>query len=182
MKNFAFVIATTILLFAACEKKRVTHKPFSAKSPTENHTEEPDITKAPIAATESPADTMNPTTAPFDAEAPGPGSSEFHMAVRASRDGANADVFDLYLTSCQKGYLPGCHRYGWILEKKGNMANALNFYLMSCNSKYGKSCNNLGYYYETTNDAIKAKQYYSMACDYQHPGSCESVERLNKAH
>ncbi|MGE0174843.1 MAG: hypothetical protein AB7T49_18765 [Oligoflexales bacterium] len=185
MRNITTILILTMLGLFGCEKKRVTHKPFSPKSPAGENAD------APSGQTHLPEETpkvaesipkAEEKEAPVAYDERGPGSAEFHLAARASMEGETVDFFDLYLTSCQKGFLPGCHRYGWIQEKKGNIANANNFYTLSCNGKYWKSCNNLAFYYEKVNDAEKAKEYYSLACEGQHPGACENLQRLSQAH
>ena len=86
----------------------------------------------------------------------------------------------LYLSSCQKGYAPACHRYGWHLDKSGNKPNADRFYKLACDRGVLKSCNNLGWNEESRGQHLSARNYYDMACKQNHRSACKNLKRLRK--
>ena len=87
----------------------------------------------------------------------------------------------LYLSSCQNGYAPACHRYGWHLDKSGNKPNANRFYKLACDRGVLKSCNNLGWNEESKGQHLSARIYYDMACKQNHRSACKNLKRLNNS-
>lgn len=106
------------------------------------------------------------------------GEKIYHMAEAKYKNSRQEKALDMYLSSCQFGYMPGCHRYGWHLMQQNNITGAKQFYLLACKNGILKSCNNLGWHAEKNGDYYKAQDYYSWACLGKHPGSCRNLKRV----
>ena len=53
-----------------------------------------------------------------------------------------------YLNACQYGNAQGCHKFGWQLQKSGNLKEQRNSYSYACKQGVKKSCNNIGFIVE----------------------------------
>ena len=86
---------------------------------------------------------------------------------------------DAYLTACQLGNAPGCHKFGWQLQKEGNFKGASKFYAYACKEGVNKSCNNLGFIAEKDKKLHEAEDYYSWGCIRGYQSACKSLKRVN---
>lgn len=104
----------------------------------------------------------------------------FHEAARTEDARDVRKALDKYLTACQIGYGYACHRYGWHMEKRGNLRNATNFYRVACRRGVMRSCNNLGFVAEQSHRFKEAGEYYDRGCRGNHGISCKNLERIKK--
>lgn len=99
-------------------------------------------------------------------------AAEKHHALAAQR---------YFLSACQEGSIPACHRYGWYLQSSGNKENAMRFYKRGCDLGYGKSCNNIGSIYEAQQKWEQARNFYSWSCIHKHDSGCKNLRRIRNA-
>ena len=102
----------------------------------------------------------------------------FHRGRTAAKKGHFDKAQEIFLSSCQQGFYPSCHKFAFYEQKKGNFQNAKRFYRLSCNQGILKSCNNLAYGSELSGNHEEAKDYYSRACLDHHAGSCNNLKRV----
>jgi TPR repeat protein len=186
----SYALLIIILALVSCEKKRLVprHESLGARSGGPAEPLQHESTQMPEAPAPSKLDetqsgplSVSEQLKESNARTRQPGEVYYELARETSQFGTAEQVLNLYLSSCGHGYLPGCHRYGWILERKGNAKGALNFYERACEGKVWKSCNNLGFHYEKRNNLEKARDYYSRACLGNHKTSCANLQRIHKA-
>ncbi|NRA63512.1 MAG: sel1 repeat family protein [Pseudobacteriovorax sp.] len=102
----------------------------------------------------------------------------FNRAKRLAALDRVDEARELYLESCQNGYMPSCHKFGYYEQMRKNFQNAYRFYKLSCQAGIPKSCNNLGFGLEKSGNLEQAKDYYSMACVDKHQRACKNLARV----
>ena len=107
------------------------------------------------------------------------GDLYYQKGLEAARKKDFKTASQAYLNACQYGNAQGCHKFGWQLQKSGNLEGAAKFYSYACEKGVRKSCNNIGFIAEKSGKLEKAQDYYSWGCIKGYAGSCQSLKRVN---
>ncbi len=192
MKIFTtlLVFLVTAQAFTACSKKRQNPSseelietielssvkeekpPVEAVPVEEEVVEEKVVEKAPVVETKK----LEKPAIKTDKEK---GLYFYQAGLDFARKKQFKKASDAYLTACQLGNAPGCHKFGWQLQKEGNYKGASKFYAYACKEGVNKSCNNLGFIAEKDGKLHKAEDYYSWGCIRGYQGACKSLKRVN---
>ena len=161
----------TIELSSVSEEKEPTNE-LGVEEEKEELVEQKVVEKAPEAETkklEKPAITKDKEK----------GLHFYNVGLDFARKKQFKKAADAYLTACQLGNAPGCHKFGWQLQKEGNFKGASKFYAYACKEGVNKSCNNLGFIAEKDKKLHKAEDYYSWGCIRGYQSACKSLKRVN---